>query len=251
MIGTVIGTLIAFVLTLMVYRYLGKDIPFLYAIYRVAAYVFVGGALGYGTIVAWHSVLSPRLLLRLESGQWWFLVPLVLCLLLLSKVKRSWSPAGNITLAFLFGVGAALAVGGGLIGTLLPQVQAGFVSLNPAHYEGTAILEGGLPLIYVSNAVLVTIGTISTLLFFTFTTRAGAGESDPGSSDASGSSRPLLAVGGRVLDRVVYVSRGFGKVFLMFTFGALFATTAISYMSLLVDRVRFIIETIWAFLPIS
>lgn len=244
MIVTVIGTLIAFALTLMVYCYLGKDIPFLYAIYRVAAYLFVGVALGYGTIVAWHSVLSPRLLLRLEGGQWWFLVPLVLCLLLLTKVKRSWSSAGNITLAFLFGVGAALAVGGGLIGTLLPQVQAAFVSLNPAHYEGTAALEGGLPLIYVSNAVLVAIGTISTLLFFTFTTRAGSDEGVSGSSDVSGS------VIRRVFDRIVHVSRGFGKVFLMFTFGALFATTAISYMSLLVDRIRFIIETIWAFLPI-
>jgi hypothetical protein len=247
MIGTVIGTLIAFVLTLMVYCYLGKDIPFLYAVYRVAAYVFVGVALGYGTIVAWHSVLSPRLLLRLESGQWWFLVPLVLCLLLLAKVKRSWSPAGNITLAFLFGVGAALAVGGGLIGTLLPQIQAGFVSLNPAHYEGTAAMEGGVPLIYVSNAVLVALGTISTLLFFTFTTGAGSGESAP---DGSGASSGLLAAGRRVFDRTVYVSRGFGKVFLMFTFGALFATAATSYMSLLVDRIRFIIETIWAFLPL-
>jgi hypothetical protein len=250
MIGTVIGTLIAFVLTLMVYCYLGKDIPFLYSIYRVAAYVFVGVALGYGTIVAWHSVLSPRLLLRLESGQWWFLVPLVLCLLLLTKVKRSWGSAGNITLAFLFGVGAALAVGGGLIGTLLPQVQAGIVSLNPSHYEGPAALEGGVPLIYVSNAILVTIGTISTLLFFTFTSRAGSGESASGDSDTPGSGSRVLAAGGRVLDRIVYVSIGFGRVFLMFTFGALFATTAISYISLLVDRIRFIIETIWGFLPI-
>ena len=41
----IVGTWIAFALTLMVYCYLGKDIPFFHAVYRVAAYVFVGVAL--------------------------------------------------------------------------------------------------------------------------------------------------------------------------------------------------------------
>jgi hypothetical protein len=232
-IGTV-GALLAFVLTLMAYCYLGKDIPFLYAVYRVAAYLFVGVALGYGAVVAWHSVLSPRLMLRLEGGQWWYLVPLALCLLLLTKVKRlgrSWSALGNVTLAFVFGVGAALAVGGGLIGTLIPQVQAAFVSLDPEHYAGLAAREGGPSLVYASNAVLVTIGTISTLLFFTFTTGTGG---------TSGR--------GRLLDGTVHVARGFGKVFLQFTLGALFAMTSLSYLAVLVDRVRFLIETLWGLL---
>jgi hypothetical protein len=237
------GTLVALFLTLMVYCYLGKDIPFLYAIYRVVAYLFVGVALGYGAIVAWHSVLSPRLLLRLESGQWWYLVPLVLCLLLLAKVKRSWSGLGNVTVAFLFGVGAALAVGGGVVGTLLPQVRAAFVSLNPGHYEGIVAQEGGLPLIYASNALLVVIGTLSTLLYFYFTTGTGL------SGIATAGRSRLLSIAGRLLDGIVHLSRGFGRVFLLFTFGALFATTAISYVSLLVDRIRFIIETLWSYVP--
>jgi hypothetical protein len=173
--------------------------------------------------------------LRLDSGQWWYLAPLALCLLLLAKVKRSWSALGSVTLAFLFGVGAALAVGGSLVGTLIPQVQAAFISLNPDHYTGIAALEEGVPLIYASNAVLVTIGTISTLLYFTYTT--GTGEK-----------RPERRARGRLLGGLVRVARGFGKVFLMFTFGALFAMAALSYLSLLVDRVRFIIETLWALL---
>ena len=130
----IIGTWVAFALTLMVYCYLGKDIPFLHAIYRIAVYVFVGVALGYGALMAWHGVLVPRLLLRLESGEWVYLVPLVFCLLLLARVRRSWSRLGNLTTAFLFGVGAALAVGGALVGTLLPQIRATFLSLNPGDY---------------------------------------------------------------------------------------------------------------------
>ena len=246
-IGTV-GALVAVVLTLMVYCYLGKDIPFLHAVYRVAASLFVGVALGYGVVVAWHSVLVPRLLLRLEGGQWWYLAPFALCLLLLTKVNRArraqgagraWNVLGHVTLAFLFGVGAALAVGGSLVGTVIPQVQAAFVSLHPRHYAGLAAQEGGLPVVYVSNAVLVTIGTISTLLYFTFT--AGTGE-------RRAAARPSAEVRGRMLDGVVHVARGFGRVFLMFTLGALFAMTALSFLSVLVERIRFIVETLWGVL---
>lgn len=225
------GLLTAFCLTLMVYAYLGKDIPLLHGVYRVAVYLFVGVGLGYAAVMAWHGVLVPRFLSPLANGEWSYLVPLVMCLLLLSKVNRSWGGLGNVTLAFLFGVGAALAVGGGLIGTLLPQVEATFLSLNPAHYEGIAAREGSVPLVYVLNALLIVIGTVSSLLYFYFNTQGGA--------------RSLARLG----EPILRFSVGFGKVFIMFTFGALFATTAISRISLLVDRVRFIIVTIWSFIP--
>jgi hypothetical protein len=231
MTAATIGTIVAFSLTLMVYCYLARDIPLMRGIYRVAAYLLIGVTLGQAAIVAWHSVLSPRLLLRLESGQWWYLVPLVLCLLLLTKAKRSWSGAGNVTLAFVFGVGAALAVGGALSGTLLPQLQATFVSLNPAHYEGLAIQEGGLSLVFVTNAILVTLGTICTLLAFSYTVGTGTREGRPDR---------------RFVDRIVQVASGFGKVFVMFTVGALLATTSISLLSALVDRMRFLVETLWS-----
>jgi hypothetical protein len=135
---------------------------------------------------------------------------------------------GNLTVAFLLGVGAALAVGGALIGTLIPQVRATFVSLNPEHYRELATMEGALPTSYALDAFLMALGTISTLLYFYFTT--------------SQDRRPLAR-------GVVHLVAGFGKVFLMFTFGALFATAAISRISLLVDRFRFLVETMMQFLP--
>jgi hypothetical protein len=231
MTAATIGTIVAFTLTLMVYCYLAKDIPLLRAIYRVAAYLLIGVTLGYAAIVAWHSVLSPRLLLRLESGQWWYLVPLGLCLLLLAKARRSWSGVGNIPLAFVFGVGAALAVGGALSGTLLPQIQAAFLSLNPVHYQGQTAQDGGVSLIFVTNAALVTLGTICTLLAFSYSVGTGTRDGRPGR---------------RLLDGVVQVASGFGRVFIMFTVGALLATTSISLLSVLVDRIRFLVETLWS-----
>jgi hypothetical protein len=223
---------VAFALTLMVYCYLGKEIPFLHIIYRIAIYLFVGVALGYGAIMAWHGVLVPRLLQQLGRGEWFYLVPLLFCLLLLSRARRSWQIAGGLTIAFLFGVGTALAVGGALVGTLIPQVQATFLSLNPTHYEVIATEEGALPASYALDALLVALGTITSLLYFTFT----------------------VGRRGQKLERarnwVMQSAAGFGRVFIMFTFGALFATAAISRIALLVDRVRFVVETVRPYIPI-
>lgn len=226
-----IGTLVAFLLTLMVYAYLFKDIPSFYSIYRIAAYLFVGVALGYAAVMAWHGVIVPRLLLRLEQGHWWNLVPLVLCLLLLTKARPGWQ-IGNISIAFMLGVGAALAVGGGIVGTLIPQVKATFVSLNPLHYQARASLEGAVsPLVYVFEALLMVVGTISTLLYFYFHTEGG--------------SQRLAAL----RDPILNLATGFGKVFMMFAFGTLFASIAMTCLSLLADRIRFLILTVWGWLP--
>jgi hypothetical protein len=226
-----VGTWVAFALTLMVYSYLGKEIPFLHAIYRVAVYVFVGVALGYGAIMVWHGVLVPHLLRQLGRGEWFYLVPLVFCLLLLSRVRESWRGASSLTIAFLFGVGTALAVGGALVGTLIPQVRATFVSLNPTHYQAVATEEGTLPVSYALDALLVVLGTVSTLLYFYFTTSRGGRRLE------------------RAHDGMVQLAAGFGKVFIMFTFGALFASAAISRIALLIDRIRFIIEMMRPYIP--
>ena len=110
-----VGTWVAFGLTILAYAYLGKEIPFFDTVYRVVAYLFVGVALGYGAVLAWHGVLVPRLISHLGAKEWFYLVPLLLCLILLARVRRSWRGVSRLTLAFLFGVGAALAVGGALV----------------------------------------------------------------------------------------------------------------------------------------
>ena len=117
------------------------------------------------------------------------------------------------------------------MGTLLPQIRATFVSLNPGDYEAIATQEGALPASYALDALLVVIGTISTLLYFYFS----AGKGGPRFAGRRGP--------------VVHILASFGKVFIMFTFGALYATAAISRISLLIDRARFIIETVQPYIP--
>ena len=70
-----VGTWVAFGLTLLVYAYLVKELPLFDVVYRVVAYIFVGVALAYAAIQAWHGVLVPRLFVPLGAKEWFYLVP--------------------------------------------------------------------------------------------------------------------------------------------------------------------------------
>lgn len=206
-----IGVWIAAILTIMVYSYLLGDNP----LYRLAEHLLVGSAVAYAVVVAVHSVLIPRLFNRLLEGQLLYLVPLVLGLLLLAKMKTSWSVAGNVSMAFLIGVGAALAMSGALLGTIWPQVKGTFVSLNPADYPSS-----GWP--GLLNALIVVIGTIGALLYFYFSTGA--------------TSRV-----GRLWTGFVALWAKVGRVMIMVAFGAIFASLVMSRVSLFVGRLKFLL----------
>ncbi|MCX7791581.1 MAG: hypothetical protein N2378_13150, partial [Chloroflexaceae bacterium] len=117
--------LIAVVLTLLVFSRLLGDNP----AFRAVQYLFVGASLGYAFVVVYHQVLRPEALTLLGSvtDPLLFglrLAPWLLGLLLLTRLTRrqtvSW--LANIPLALLFGVAMALAVGGALAGTIVPQL---------------------------------------------------------------------------------------------------------------------------------
>jgi hypothetical protein len=205
-----LGTWLAALLTIIVYSYLVGDNP----LYRLAEHLFVGSAVGYAAVVAWHSVLMPRLIVPLAQdpyGNWPLFIPLALGLLLLTKAKASWAWVGNSTVAFILGVGVAVAIGGALFGSLLPQLKATIVSLNPTHYPDRGWAG-------VRDALIIIVGTISTLLYFYFTT---GGES-----------------------KLARVRAGIGRFFILVTFGAIFANTIMSRISLLIGRVRFLMEAV-------
>jgi hypothetical protein len=206
-----IGTWIAALLTLMVFSYLLGDNP----LYRLAEHLFIGTAIGYAVLLAYYSVLRPKLflpLLQSPAANWTLAVPLLLSLLLLGRLNLKWHRAGIIPLAFLLGVGAALAIGGALFGSLLPQTVATIQSINPA--------EGGWG-VALSNLVLI-VGTLSALFYFYFTGDGGKGL-------------------GRIPAGFMKVWRGLGKWFIMVTFGAIFASTVMARLSLLIGRLQFLI----------
>ncbi len=155
------GVLIGAVLTLLVLSYLIRD-TFLF---RLAQSLLVGTAIGYGLAVIlrnvwWEGLFKPLLT---GSESWGLLIlPLLGGIFLLTKLVRGWNLLGNISLGYLFGVGAALAIAGALSGALAPQLSASVVSIAPSLDSGDWI-----------NNLLIVVGTLGALLAFRFTSAQG------------------------------------------------------------------------------
>jgi hypothetical protein len=213
---TLVTGLVAVLLTLLVFSRLFGDNP----AYRVAQYLFVGVSLGYAFVVVYHQVLRPAALSALVGAGdpptlGLRLAPWLLGLLLLTRLtgRQAISWLANIPLALLFGVGTALAVGGALLGTLLPQLL------------DTARPVGGDPLQAV-GAVLLVLGVVLTLCYFYFTT-------------------PRETAGGRV----VALGASIGRWLLMAAFGFFFAGGLLTYLTALNARLEFIVN--WLRAPLG
>jgi hypothetical protein len=211
-----LGPFIAAILTLMVFSYIFGD----NALFKLATHIFVGVAVGYAIIIIWHQVFLPTV----TAGNLITALPaLILCLFLILKIPagqgNTFSALGNITLAFVLGIGAALALGGALFGTLIPQVAAMTgISLNPNHYPNTQ-QEVGL-VIWLNNIIIV-LGTIGTFFYFTFTVRS-------------------KGFFGGLREGFVRFWAGMGRLMIIFTLGALFANTVSARVALLISRIQFL-----------
>jgi hypothetical protein len=206
-----IGVWVGAILTLLVFSYLLGDTP----LFRIAQAIFVGVAVGYATLVAIELILLPRLfdpLLARPGSNWHLLVPLILGLLLFTKLRAAWASVGNLSIGFLFGVGGALAIGGALRGALAPQIGATALSLSLGQGLDTAF-----------NNLLLVVGTIGALLSFRFIVSP---------------KRPGL----RALDALARGWGHLGRWFILIAFGAIFAATAVSRISILISRLYFLLH---------
>jgi hypothetical protein len=212
----VAGVWLAALLTLAVLSYILGNNPF----FRLAEYLFVGMAAGYAGALAWNQILWPRLELLINDpvGHWPYGVFFLLGILLLTRGARRIAVLGNLPLGVLFGTGAALAIGGALTGSLVPQMQASIVSLSPAaHTVGLARWT------YVIDAVLLVLGTLAVLSVFHFRARPEGTR-------------------GNFFDGLLKGSRGLGRGVIMITFGALLAGALMSFFAILLSRLDFLVN---------
>ena len=221
------GTWVAVILTLFVFSYLLGD----NVLYRLAEHIFVGVAVGYAVVVAFHEVLLPKLLVPMldaltapggldVAGLVLALIPLALGLFLLTKSFRRTSALswlGSFSLACLLGVGGALAIGGALTGTLLPQME---VTADVTHY-----VDRYGPGLGLFSGIVVLVGSIGVLLHFYYGT---------------GQEGRLV----KVREWLVWVWGGLGRWFVTVAFAALLATIFLSRLSLLADRIQFLLDAV-------
>ena len=200
-----IGGVLVFVLTIALLSSLIGDNP----IYRVALHIFIGVSVGYIALVVIYQALLPRLFAPLISGasqgNWLVfglaLIPLLLFILLLLRLSPRFRGLGNLAVAFMIGVGTAVAIGGAVTGTLIPQVQS------------TYSIRGDF-----LSGVIVLIGTVATLIYFQFWMRGRAATGDA-------ERVALIRYAG-------YVGQGF----LMLTLGVIYGGMILSGMAILSER---------------
>src|SRR5258708_216537 len=155
--------LAALVLTLGLLTYLIADNP----LYRILSHLFIGITAGYVTLLAWYSVIQPQLFVPLLAGTTLGNLRLLVIqavgliggLFLLLKSGHIAGRVGTLFVALMVGVGVAVAVGGGLTGTLIPLVLATMVPLAPIA-AGSRWLELGI------EGLFTVVGTLTTLGFF-------------------------------------------------------------------------------------
>ena len=210
-----VGTWVSVILTLIVFSYLVGDNP----LYRFVGHLFVGASVGYAFALAWHSVLAPRLQLLVASPAeyWYYGLFFALGLLLLLRSIPPLSSLANLPLAFLFGIGGALAIGGALSGSLLPQIQASLLLISPTG-PGTAV-EGWRRAL---DSLVLVLGTICVLLYFQF-------------------SRAKRGKVAQAWSSFAVFAGGIGKWVILATFGALFAGAIVARVSLLIARLDFLL----------
>jgi hypothetical protein len=200
--------LVSVVLTLMVFSRLLGDNP----AFRVVQYLFIGISLGYAFVVIYHQVLRPNALSAVAAigspvSLGAHVLPFLLGTLLLARIsgRQQISWLANLPLALIFGVGSALALGGALVGTLMPQLRDSTrpISSDPIQAVGS---------------VLLSLGVVATLCYFYFTVPR---ETPTGR---------VVAFGARI-----------GRWLLMIAFGFFLAGGLLTYITALNERLAFIV----------
>jgi hypothetical protein len=215
----IISALVGFLLTVMVFSYLIGDNP----LFRIAVYLFIGVSSGYAATVVVNYVLMPRLssLQANDINQLILaIIPLLLGVTLLAKLSPRISWMGNFAMAVLVGVGAAVAIGGALLGTLMPQLGAAIGTFDVRSAGGGLQVASKL-----LQGVVMLGGTVFTLASFHFSAGRAA--------DGTPMRNPII-------EGVAWV----GRLFIAITLGVLFAGVYVSALTAMIERLSFVINFI-------
>ncbi len=194
------------------------------ALFRLVTYLFIGVVAGYITAQIFFTVLVPRLKEMLLSGNLVLMgvgaVLIVLGILVLMKLFPRLSRFGSLPMAILVGIGAAVAVGGAVLGTLSGQIGGTLAMFNVR--EGGDLLAGGY----------VLLGAVSALAYFQYSTRSKA--TAPVTEDVATNPRATAL---ELLAKV-------GQIFIGITLGAMFAGVYTAAISAMVERLIFLFEAV-------
>ena len=214
---TLIGGIVASLLTLMVFSYLLGANP----LWRIAQSLLVGVSVGYVTLVVLTQVVAPQVARVIQppegavpADRLLAAVPVVLGLLLLLRVAYPGAWPASFGLNLVVVVGASLALGGALAGAIVPQALDTMRVLDFSKLDAAGIAA------LVGNVVLV-VGVVCGLAYFAFGARADGSRLTP--------VREMSVVGRWVL---------------VLAFGAILGSLATTFYAALIERLGFIVVTV-------
>ncbi|MBF0547215.1 MAG: hypothetical protein HQM08_22435 [Candidatus Riflebacteria bacterium] len=201
------------IITFCVFSYLWKDNFF----FRVVENIFVGASAGWFlTVIAFHQSFKPNVLMKLfpnffaevsqtpATPDYYLLIPSFIGILMLCRLSSSLAWLSRLSMAFIVGITSGLAVTLTTHQVLIPQLEKAII---PFFVVGDFFAS-------FSNIVLI-LGTVSCLFYFFF------------SVEHKGKFFGVLSK--------------IGLFYLMISFGAVFGSTVMSRISLLIGRFQFLL----------
>src|SRR5574340_389485 len=223
MLPDLVWTLVAFLLTIFVLSYVLGDNE----LFRLAIMIFVGVSAGYAAVVIIYQILLPRLIMPLITSplaeKTLLIIPAVLVILLLFKLSTKLSVLGNPSMAFLTGVGAAVAVGGAVTGTIFEQING---AIAPFDLAGMSAASAGTQLL---GGIILLGGTVASLGYFHF-----------GARKTEGQTATKQSIFMQTLSKI-------GQIFIAITLGALFAGVIAASLTALIERRGFLLDVVKSF----
>jgi len=212
--ATTLATLVGAVATFAVFSYLVKD----NAAYRLVQQAALGAAVGIGIWIAWRDVLRPMWWARIQGafqgGRAWsdalWLLALVPGSLWYFQLSRKWFWVSTLVSGLFIGVAAGLAFKSQIL-LILPQIGASLKPINPFAGPGGLTWASALDSF---NHLLFLVGMMTTLLYFFFSLRTES--------------------------RLLKGSMRVGRLMIMLTLGAMFASTVMTRMAYLLERLGFL-----------
>ncbi|MHC5057051.1 MAG: hypothetical protein ACYTKD_20430 [Planctomycetota bacterium] len=205
--------------TLAIFSFLWKENP----VYRFFEHLFMGLSLGWGIVTTWTDSLVPKWfnplfgidvpkdgsyspwnllwILALAAGMMWYFI---------FTRKLKW--IARIVIGFFIGVGAGLGIQG-FFRLQLPQVAASFKSLWVRKPDSSGALV--IDVRSIINNLVFTVTLYCSTAYFLFTFRRD---------------RPALRSAAAA-----------GRWLMMIAFGAMFGYTVMARLSLLIDRMQFLV----------
>jgi len=184
--------------TFAVYSFLWKENRF----FRAFQNLYVGLAAGYSLVVNFNNIKRQAWGPLTDKGDYSMLIPIILGILLYTRLSKKYSWVARYPMAFLMGIGAALSMKA-IESDFVRQIQASIITLSGKGIGGTF------------NNLVLTLGTAFALVYFFFTFKP---------------------------NKVTEVTGRLGRWVLMLCFGAAFGSAVQGRLSLVISQMQFLLK---------